>query len=194
VGLTPTTPQTAPGWRIEPPVSVSDIARPITTSGSGKFRSGSGSGAVARKVSRHPVEVSFTHSKHTSATEVGQHIPATATSHGTSRSPPGPAIRACQYPSAPGRTVSSPSVTPQAPPRPRRSSADLCSAKTASARGSGSKPSITNAFATTITRNESGNSGRCGAHSKASASTTADTLPGSPDHRACKESMTGPHR
>ena len=44
-----------------------------------------------------PLKPSFTHSKHTSAMEVGQHTPAAATSNGTSRSPPGPAIRDCQY-------------------------------------------------------------------------------------------------
>ena len=74
---------------------ISDIAWPITTCGGGGLPPGSG--AVARKLTRNPVAVSFTHSKHTSATEVGQHTPAAATSNGTSRSPPGPAIRDGQY-------------------------------------------------------------------------------------------------
>ncbi len=156
-------------WPASSVSEISDIAWPITTCRSGGLTRISGSGAVARKLSCHPVEVSFTHSKHTSATEVGQHTPATASTHGTSRSPPGPAIRACQYPSAPGRTVSSPFVTPQVSPKPSRSSADLWSARTASARGPGSRPSITNAFATAIRRSDSGYSGRCGAHPRASA-------------------------
>jgi hypothetical protein len=110
-------------WPASSVSEISDIAWPITTSGAGGLPPGSG--AVARKLSCQPIDVSFTHSKHTMATEVGQHTPATATSNGTSRSPPGPAIRDCQYSWAPGRTVSSPFVTPQAFPRSMRSSADL---------------------------------------------------------------------
>ncbi len=53
---------------------ISDIAWPITTCGAGGLPPGSG--AVARKLSCQPFDVSFTHSKHTSATEVGQHTSA----------------------------------------------------------------------------------------------------------------------
>ena len=139
---------------------ISDMARRIATSGGGGFALRSA--AVARKLTRKPVEVSFTHSKHTSAIEVGHRTPAAATSTGTSRRPAGPAVRDCQYSWAPGRTVSSPLVTPQLFPKPWRSSADRCSAKIASASGSGSRPSITKAFATAMTPSDTGNSGLCG--------------------------------
>jgi hypothetical protein len=121
----------------------------------------SGLAAVTWKLTRKPVEVSFTHSKHTSAAGFGHRTPAAAASTGTSRRPADPAVRDCQYPWAPGRTVSSPSVTPQLSPKPWRSSSDRCSAKIASATGSGSRSSITNAFATAITPSDTGNSGRC---------------------------------
>ena len=139
---------------------ISDMARRIAASAGGEFPPGSS--AVTWKLTRNPVEVSFTHSKHTSAAEVGHRTPAAATSTGTSRRPAGPAVRDCQYPWAPGRTVSSPLVTPQLSPKPWRSSSDRCSAKIASASGSGSRPSITNAFATAITPSDTGNSGLSG--------------------------------
>ena len=129
-----------------------------------------GLGAVAWKLSFNPAEVSFSHSKHTSAAEVGHRTPAAATDNGTSRSPAGPAVRDSQYPWAPGRTVSSPLTTPQTFPKPLRSSARRCAAKIASARDSGKSPSITNAFATACRASETGNRGPSGsARSKASA-------------------------
>jgi hypothetical protein len=51
---------------------------------------------------------------------------------------------------------------PQLFPKPLRSSAARCSAKIASASGSGGRPSITNAFATAITPRDTGNSGLSG--------------------------------
>jgi hypothetical protein len=74
---------------------ISDMARRIAASAGGEVPPGSA--AVTWKLTRKPVEVSFTHSKRTSAAEVGHRTPAAATSIGTSRRPVGPAVRDCQY-------------------------------------------------------------------------------------------------
>ena len=147
---------------------ISDIACRIGTSGSGS--SPPGSGSAAWKLSCNPFEVSFAHSKHTSATDVGHCTPTAATDNGTSCSPADPPVRDCQNSWAPDCTDSSPFVTPHPFPRPLRSSASRCPARMASASGSGSRPSITNAFATAIRPSDVGSRGLPGyAHDKASA-------------------------
>jgi len=88
-----------PGW-------FKDRSRSLHGCGGGGLPPGSG--AVAWKLARNPADVSLTHSKHTSATGVGQCTPADATDSGTSRSRAGPAIRDGQYSWAPGRTSTPP--------------------------------------------------------------------------------------